>query len=49
MTGRMPGRCPPKAVAAEPEPSLRAETQREAPIDDLQARLDAIRAVEEAS
>ena len=38
-------RVAPKAVAAEPEPSLRAETQREAPVDDLQARLDAIRAM----
>jgi len=50
MPGAERARVAPKAVAAEPEPSLRADsTQREAPIDDLQARLDAIRAVEEAS
>ena len=49
MPGAERARVAPKAVAAEPEPSLRAETQREAPVDDLQARLDAIRAMEEAS
>jgi hypothetical protein len=49
LPGAERARVAPKAVAAEPEPSLRAETQREAPVDDLQARLDAIRAMEEAS
>ena len=42
MPGAERARVAPKAVATEPEPSLRADsTQREAPIDDLQARLDA--------
>lgn len=48
MPGAERARVAPKAVAAEPEPS-RAESARDAPVDDLQARLDAIRAMEEAS